>query len=114
MNLGNLENLNLGNLQTVQAGSNEAQPQAEENDAPQTSLVTVFVSGKNPGEFSKVVSTVTLTGDENNKRFKRSDEELLKLMLAPSRVQPVLRTMEPSYDALKYIDEDNFSANVNL
>ena len=106
--------MNLGNLPTNLAGANEAKLQTEDNAAPQTSLVTVFVSGKNPGEFSKVVSTVTLTGDENNKRFKRSDEEMLKLMLAPTRVQPVLRTEEPSIEALKHFDEDNFSANVNL
>lgn len=62
-----------------------------------------------------VVSTVTLTGDENNRRFKRSnDEELLKLMLAPSKVQPVLRTAEPYRRASKFSDEDNFSANVIL
>ena len=86
--------------------------QTEDSPSPQTSLVTIFVSGKNPGEFSKVVSTVTLTGDENNRRFKRSsDEELLKLMLAPSKVQPVLRTAEPYQRALKFSDEDNFSAN---
>lgn len=110
-----LSQLNLGgNLPTNLGGANEAVQQTEDNASPQTSLVTVFVSGKNPGEFSKVVSTVTLSGDENNKRFKRSDEEMLKLMLAPTRVQPVLKTAEPSIEALKHFDEDNFSANVNL
>jgi len=39
---------------------------------------------------------------------------MLKLMLAPTRVQPVLKTAEPSIESLKYFDEDNFSANVNL
>merc|ERR1712038_1628402 len=93
-----LSQLNLGgNLQTnLAAVADEANLQTEDSPSPQTSLVTVFVSGKNPGEFSKVVSTVTLTGEENNRRFKRSDEELLKLMLAPTKVQPVLRTAEPS------------------
>ena len=71
-----LSQLNLGgNLPTNLGGANEAVQQTEDNASPQTSLVTVFVSGKNPGEFSKVVSTVTLSGDENNKRFKRSDED---------------------------------------
>ena len=107
MNLG-------GNLQTNIAGADDANLQTEDSSSPQTSLVTVFVSGKNPGEFSKVVSTVTLTGDENNRRFKRSNEELLKLMLAPSKVQPVLRTDEPSLYAFNVSDEDNFSANVIL
>merc|ERR1712141_927512 len=105
-----LSQLNLGgNLQTNQLAANaEANLQTEDSPAPQTSLVTIFVSGKNPGEFSKVVSTVTLTGEENNRRFKRSnDEELLKLMLAPSKVQPVLRTAEPYRRALKFSDEDN-------
>jgi len=110
-----LSQLNLGgNLQATQAVANEAILQTEDAAAPQTSLVTVFVSGKNPGEFSKVVSTVTLTGDENNRRFKRSDEEMLQLMLAPTRVQPLLRTEAPSIEALKYFDEDSYSANINL
>merc|ERR1712038_430990 len=109
-----LSQLNLGgNLQTnLAAVADEANLQTEDSPSPQTSLVTVFVSGKNPGEFSKVVSTVTLTG-ENNKRFKRSDEELLKLMLAPTKVQPVLRTAEPSNLAFSE-HEDTFSANVIL
>ena len=55
-----LSQLNLGgNLPANLAGANEAVQQTEDNASPQTSLVTVFVSGKNPGEFSKVVSTVT-------------------------------------------------------
>ena len=115
MNQQLLSQLNLGgNLQATQAVANEAILQTEDAAAPQTSLVTVFVSGKNPGEFSKVVSTVTLTGDENNRRFKRSDEEMLQLMLAPTRVQPLLRTEAPSIEALKYFDEDSYSANINL
>ena len=109
MNLG-------GNLQqNAQAnGGNEENLQTEDSSSPKTSLVTVFVSGKNPGEFSKVVSTITLTGDQEDKRrFKRSDEELLKSMLVPTKVQPVLRTAEP-IQAFKFFDEDNFSANVIL
>jgi hypothetical protein len=108
--------LNLGgNFQTNIAGADEeANLQTEDSSSPQTSLVTIFVSGKNPGEFSKVVSTVTLTGDENNRRFKRSNEEMLKLMLAPSKVQPVLRTVGPPSYAFNVSDEDNFSANVIL
>lgn len=110
-----LSQLNLGgNLQATQAVANEAILQTVDAAAPQTSLVTVFVSGKNPGEFSKVVSTVTLTGDESNKRFKRSDEEMMQLMLAPTRVQPLLRTEAPSIEAIKYFDEDSYSANINL
>lgn len=111
-----LSQLNLGgNFQTNIAGANEeANLQTEDNSSPQTSLVTIFVSGKNPGEFSKVVSTVTLTGDEDNRRFKRSNDEMLKLMLAPSKVQPVLRTVGPPSYAFNVSDEDNFSANLIL
>ena len=79
--------------------------------SPQTSLVTVFVSGKNPGEFSKVISTITLSDldDSEKRRYKRSDEELLKLMLAPTKVQPVARTAEPS-EAFDIFNQDDFSA----
>ena len=105
MNLG-------GNNQGV---GDEGNLQTEDSSSPKTSLVTVFVSGKNPGEFSKVISTITLTGDENenNRRFKRSDEELLKMMLVPTKVQPVLRTAEPS-QAFKLDKEYDFSANTML
>lgn len=108
-----LSQLNLGGNNP--GVGDEVNLQTEDSTFPKTSLVTVFVSGKNPGEFSKVVSTVTLTGneDENNRRFKRSDEELLKLMLIPTKVQPVLRTAEPS-QALKFDNEFNFSANTIL
>ena len=94
-----LSQLNLGDIGT-DAVADQLQ-QTQDILSPQTSLVTIFVSGKNPGEFSKVVSTVTLgiggddedTGDR--RRFKRSDEELLKLMLQPTKVQPVVKTREP-------------------
>ena len=94
-----LSQLNLGDIGT-DAVADQLQ-QTQDILSPQTSLVTIFVSGKNPGEFSKVVSTVTLgvggddedTGDR--RRFKRSDEELLKLMLQPTKVQPVVKTAEP-------------------
>jgi len=112
-----LSQLNLGgNLQqNVQSDDgNDENLQTQNSSLPKTSLVTIFVSGKNPGEFSKVVSTVTLTGDEKDRRrFKRSDEELLKSMLAPTKVQPVLRTAEPTR-AFRFSDEDNFSANAIL
>jgi len=47
---------------------------------PRTSLVTIFKSGTNPGEFSSVVSTVFLGGD--SKRLKREAEE------PPTLLQP--------------------------
>ena len=113
MNQQLLSQLNLGG--NLQQTVNEDNFQTQDLSAPQTSLVTIFVSGKNPGEFSKVVSTVTLTGDENSRRrFKRSDEELLKSMLAPTKVQPVLRTAEPTNVAFSEHVEDTFSANVIL
>ena len=107
-----LSQLNLGGKNN-QNFANEGDLQTEDSSSPKTSLVTVFVSGKNPGEFSRVISTVTLTGDENNRRFKRSNEELLKLMLVPSKVQPVVKTVEPS-QAFQFSNQDHFSANVIL
>ena len=62
--------------------SSAAEPEAA---GPVTSVVTVFVSGKNPGEFSKVTSTVTLEAGEEFKRYRRD----------VSRPQPVLMTRAP-------------------
>ena len=108
MNQQLLSQLNLGEIATNSEGG---KVQTEDISSPQTSLVTVFVSGKNPGEFSKVISTITLGDDENEstKRYKRSDEDLLKLMLTPSKVQPVARTAEPS-KGFEPFAQDHFSA----
>lgn len=88
-----LSQLNLGGpsaeaLADVLAPSVAAvEPAAAEAAGPVTSVVTVFVSGKNPGEFSKVTSTVTLEPGEEFKRYKRD--------IQPSKVQPVLMTRAP-------------------
>ena len=65
-----------------------------------TSVVTIFVSGSKPGDFTRITSTVTLNGnnEEENKRYKRdtltsSDDH--KFLLDPSPVIPVLKTNEP-------------------
>ena len=65
-----------------------------------TSVVTIFVSGSKPGDFTRITSTVTLNGndEEENKRYKRdtltsSDDH--KFLLDPSPVIPVLKTDEP-------------------
>ena len=86
-----LSQLNLGGpsaeaLADVLAPS-VAEPAAAEAAGPVTSVVTVFVSGKNPGEFSKVTSTVTLEPGEEFKRYKRD--------IQASKVQPVLMTRAP-------------------
>ena len=64
------------------------------------SVVTIFVSGSKPGDFTRITSTVTLNGndEEENKRYKRdtltsSDDH--KFLLDPSPVIPVLKTNEP-------------------
>ena len=67
--------------------------------APSTSLVTIFVSGSKPGDFTRITSTVTLSaGDSDseggNERFKR-DLSMLELQLRPSPVLPVQKTAMP-------------------
>ena len=54
---------------------------------PATSIVTKFVSGKNPGEFSVITSTVFL---DEKKRRKRD-------ILSPSPVLPVEMTNLPDF-----------------
>ena len=58
---------------------------------PSTSVVTIFVSGSTPGDFTRITSTVTLTGDESNERYKRD-------LLAPSPVIPIAFTQAPVLD----------------
>ena len=58
---------------------------------PRTSIVTLYVSGKNPGEFSTVLSTTTLTGagEHAEQRFKRD------AAVNPSPVLPIEATPAP-------------------
>ena len=63
--------------------------------------------------IKRKVRITFLKGQTVKWQFKRSDEELLKLMLAPTKVQPVLRTAEPTNLAISE-HEDTFSANVIL
>lgn len=70
---------------------------------PSTSLVTIFVSGSKPGDFTKITSTVTLTDDiEENKRYKRDLSTLL-----PSPVVPVLKTAEYNHESLESLTIDD-------
>jgi len=92
-----LSQVNLGPTQPIvqqQALPQATQaPQPEpEPPAPSTSVVTKFVSGKNPGEFSIVTSTVIIEGDddEGRRRRRRDAEDLL-----PSPVEAVEMTEAP-------------------
>ena len=59
---------------------------------PSTSVVTIFVSGSTPGDFTRITSTVTLTEGANNERYKRD------LLLKPSPVMPIAFTQAPVLD----------------
>lgn len=62
--------------------------------APSTSVKTIFVSGSKPGEFSRIVTTVTLDGSESeNRRYKRE-----AVLVKPSPVLPITRTNAPVLD----------------
>ena len=76
-------NLGLGSDTPVQPSAVVA-----EDEGPITSVVTIFVSGKNPGEFSKVTSTVVVGEAEG--RYKRE-----AAAIQPSRVQTVMMTANP-------------------
>jgi len=60
---------------------------------PSTSVVTIFVSGSTPGDFTRITSTVTLTEEAiaNNERYKRD-------LLRPSPVMPIAFTQAPVLD----------------
>jgi hypothetical protein len=76
-----------------QEQATQAPAPPKEPPAPSTSVVTKFVSGKNPGEFSIVTSTVTVSVDSNDddseKRRRRRDA------FGPTPVQPVQVTALP-------------------
>lgn len=61
-----------------------------------TSVVTIFVSGSKPGDFTRITSTVTLNGnEEENKRYRRDTTS--EFLVDPSPVIPaVLKTNEPA------------------
>jgi len=61
--------------------------------APSTSVKTIFVSGSKPGEFSRIVTTVTLDGTSEEGRYKRE-----ALLVKPSPVLPITRTIAPVLD----------------
>lgn len=58
-------------------------PDQEVQVQPSTKIVTIFVSGSKPGDFTKITSTVILTGDSENERYKRE-------VVSPSRVLPTI------------------------
>lgn len=60
--------------------------------APSYSLETVFVSGSKPGEFSRIIKTVTLDGSSSEERYRYKREALVQ----PSPVLPITRTTAPS------------------
>ena len=65
--------------------------------APSTSIVTKFVSGKSPGEFHVVTSTVTLfPGEEDgNSRRRKREALLLQQSVRPSPVEEPETTRPP-------------------
>ena len=58
-----------------------------EKPLPQTSVITLFLSGRRPGEFSSVLSTITLDGG--------SDSSVVKRQTSPDEVSKVMK-VEPS------------------
>jgi len=60
--------------------------------APSYSLETVFVSGSKPGEFSRIIKTVTLDGSSSEERYRYKREALVQ----PSPVLPITRTTAPA------------------
>lgn len=56
---------------------------------PQTSVVTKFVSGKSPGDFTVLTSTVTIDPDDSERRKRDLDA------VQPSRVEAVELTLAP-------------------
>jgi hypothetical protein len=76
---------------TSNVGSEPPAPAATSSATPEpvTSVVTKFVSGKNPGEFHVVTSTVTVEPSKTDKSSRRRrDASDVK----PSPVQPILKT----------------------
>lgn len=75
----------------------------QKNPAVSTSVVTIFVSGSKPGDFTRITSTVTLNGnEEENKRYRR---DTTSEFLDPSPVIPaVLKTNEP--EVLLVVDDN--------
>ncbi len=61
---------------------------------PSTSIVTLFVSGSKPGDFTRITSTVTLTGDEESEENQRYKRDLL--LMKPSPVLPITKTAAPT------------------
>lgn len=56
-----------------------------EKDAPETSVVTLYVSGRRPGEFSTVLSTVIVGEESTSTKTKREiSEALVTASLSPS------------------------------
>jgi len=84
--------LNLQPSPVVDQGPPTATATAEpEPPAPKTSLVTVFVSGKSPGEFTKLTSTVVLDekegGESPPKEADKVEEKTIRKRSAES-IQP--------------------------
>jgi len=69
------------------------QTQTPDAVVPLTSVKTIFVSGSKPGEFSRIVTTVTLDGSPEESRYKRE-----AVLVQPSPVLPITRTIAPVLD----------------
>jgi hypothetical protein len=74
---------------------NVEQTQKPDAFIPSTTIVTRFVSGSKPGDFTRITETVTLDADnddESNKRYKRD------LLVVPTPVVQVVMTLAPTFD----------------
>lgn len=70
-----------------------------------TSVVTIFVSGSKPGDFTRITSTITLNDEEENRRYRR-DTDTSEFLVDPSPVIPaVLKTNEPEVLKLLLVDD---------
>ena len=61
-------------------------------EGPKTSVVTVFVSGSKPGDFTKITSTVILE-EEGDEKIRKRREALS--IISPAKVEPVAFTAPP-------------------
>ncbi|GLV34887.1 uncharacterized protein CBL_09367 [Carabus blaptoides fortunei] len=67
------------------------QKPTEPTPPKETSVITLYVSGKRPGEFSTVLSTVVV-GEENRRK-----REIQYLPVQPSKVMPITNTNTNDY-----------------
>lgn len=76
---------------------------------PQTSVITLFISGRRPGEFSSVLSTITLDGaDSTVVKRQTSPSDVAELLEVEASELPFMLGTEKGYYALPemYSSED--------